>query len=239
MKRIFALSVVFLFLAFLVSADSSAQQRERRAARTPEVEMEADAANCPTTIDDCPAEGCGPTADFKLNQAKNRKDLPTNPKSMTLNAIRKLPQPSSWPANKNRSSLQVPGREGTPVIVKGFLLRAKKEGAESCNCGVVGLNNTDIHLVIVDNPNDIEATSVTAEMTPRVRKNGHSKWVQPQVRQFEGDFVRITGWLMLDTKHISNPLVRSTNWEVHPILKFEHCTKTKSACNAGQGWEEF
>jgi len=59
------------------------------------------------------------------------------------------------------------------------------------------------------------------------------------VKQFEGDYVRVTGWLMLDTKHISNPLVRSTNWEVHPITKFEHCTKTQAACDAGQGWEEF
>jgi hypothetical protein len=235
MRRILSLSLMSLFFSLLFSVESNAQRKQK----TNEVEMEPAANTCPTTIADCPLEGCGGDADFKLNSAKNRTDQPNSPSIMTLDQMRALTQPASWPVNKDRTSLGGPGREGSPVVVTAYLLRAKKEGAESCNCGVLGLKNTDIHLVLVDDPNDIEATSVTVEMTPRVRRNGHGDWVQPNVKQFEGDYVRITGWLMLDTKHISNALVRSTNWEVHPITKFEHCTKSKAACDAGQGWEEF
>ena len=161
---------------------------------------------------------------------------------MTLTKIRSLKQPSVWPLNKDRSSLQGPGKEGTPVRVKGFLQHAKKEGGESCNCGVLGVNNTDIHLVLVSNLTDPESSSITVEMTPRVRqKNNHADWTFGKVNDFEGDYVRVTGWLVLDTKHISKPLVRATNWEVHPIIKFEHCTRAKSTCDKpnGKGWEEF
>jgi hypothetical protein len=237
MRRMFAPAMASLFFMFLFMTDSNAQRRTD----PPEIEVEPTANNCPTTIADCPVEGCGTDADFKLNSAKNRTDAPSSStiQVMTLDQLRAIPQPSSWPVNKDRSSLQGPGREGTPVVLKGFLLRAKKEGAESCNCGVLGVKNTDIHLVLVDDPNDIEATSVTAEMTPRVRRNGHGDWIQSQVKQFEGEYVRVIGWIMLDTKHIRRPLVRSTNWEVHPITKFEHCTKSKAACDADQGWEEF
>lgn len=234
MRRILTLSVGFLFLAVLSSVTGNVQRRTR------EVEREPDPNHCPTSIENCPDQGCGPDADFQLNRAKNRTDASATFQPVTLNQIRHLPQPASWPVNKDRAPLRkTPGREGVPVVVKAFLLRAKKESGESCNCGVLGLNNTDIHLVLVDDPNDIEATSVTAEMTPRVRKNGHADWIQPKVKQFEGEYVRIAGWMMLDTKHISNPLVRSTNWEVHPILKFEHCVKSKVACDAGDGWEAF
>jgi hypothetical protein len=49
-----------------------------------------------------------------------------------------------------------------------------------------------------------------------------------------GAFVRVTGWLMLDTEHISLPITRSTNWEVHPVAEFEVCTLTR--CRAEEGW---
>lgn len=242
MRRILTVSLVPLFLISLFVPDGNGQRKKRRPAVRPDiVEHEADAAtaNCPTTIEDCPKEGCGVNADTKLNTAKNRIDVPTGTiQSITLTKIRKLVQPKSWTVNADRSSLVARG-EGKPVVLMGFLLRSKKEGAESCNCGVVGLDNTDIHNVIVDDPNSIEATSVTVEMTPRVRRQGHPDWVQPKVKPFEGDFVRITGWLMMDTQHISRPLVRATNWEIHPVMKFEHCTGSVAGCKSGNGWKEF
>jgi hypothetical protein len=242
MRRILTLSLTLIFLASLLVADSIAQHPQRRATPRPDtVEHEGDAtmATCPTDIAHCPPGGCGTGADSKLNSAKNRTDMPSGTiQPITLNQMRSLSQPRRWTVNADRSPLVAQG-EGKPVVLMGFLLRAKKEGAESCNCGITGVENTDIHNVIVDDPNAIEATSVTVEMTPRVRKDGHPDWVQSKVKQFEGDFVRITGWQMLDTQHISRPLVRATNWEIHPVMKFEHCTSTVAACKRGRGWQEF
>jgi len=155
MRRILTLSLTLIFLASLLVADSNAQRRRRPPATRPvtvEHEAEAESTTCPTEIADCPPEGCGTGADSKLNNAKNRIDKPSGTiEPITLNAIRGMRQPRSWPVNKDRSSLMAQG-EGKAVVLMGFLLRAKKEGAESCNCGITGLENTDIHNVIVDDP---------------------------------------------------------------------------------------
>jgi len=135
-------------------------------------------------------------------------------------------------------------------VVEGFLSIVKPGSVESCNCGLTRRIDTDVHLVLVDEIDDVEETSVTAELTPRIRANGHSDWLYKNVKDLEGEYVRVTGWLMLDTKHIrqsqrqpgehlNKALKRSTNWEVHPVTKLEVCQKSMSACKAGQGWAEF
>lgn len=91
---------------------------------------------------------------------------------------------------------------------------------------------------------------VTAEITPRVRQHGHPKWVVKNIDDFEGEFVKLTGRMMLDTKHIpqahrlpherpNKRLKRATSWEVHPVTRFEVCTKTVSKCRRGLGWQVF
>lgn len=49
----------------------------------------------------------------------------------------------------------------------------------------------------------------------------------------------MTGLLLFDSEHfLRNHLVRATNWEIHPVLKFEYCEAGKS-CKAGSdaGWK--
>ena len=98
--------------------------------------------------------------------------------------------------------------------------------------------DTDIHLALVSDPEDLEENSVTAEITPRIRANGHGNWSYKNLKELEGEYVQITGWLMLDTKHIpqahplpderrNKGLKRITNWEIHPITKLEICTQPK------------
>lgn len=211
---------------------------------------------CPATLDgiaDCPNAGCGSDAvDVELNKAKNKTETPNSSdiKNKTLASMRLIVQPTQWNTGQDRTTLRAPGKEGTPVQVKGFLLMVRPGSAESCNCELTRRVDTDVHLVLVDDIDDGEETSVTAELTPRVRGNGHSDWVFKNAKELEGEYIRATGWLMLDTKHIhqshraagerrNKALNRSTNWEVHPVTKLEICRKSKSACNAGQGWEEF
>jgi hypothetical protein len=80
---------------------------------------------------------------------------------------------------------------------------------------------------------------VTAEITPRLRKAG---WELRKLRRLARDraYVRATGWLMLDTFHLTHrALRRSTNWEIHPVTKFEVCTTTRAQCIAGNGWVDL
>ena len=68
----------------------------------------------------------------------------TGATSMTLDQMRALSQPSNWPTGTPRASIQGPGKEGSLIVVKGFLLKAKPEGAGSCNCGLTKRAVTDI-----------------------------------------------------------------------------------------------
>ena len=208
-------------------------------------------------IPSCPATGCGKLGDALLNSAKNRFGAVTSPEALTLDKIRAFAKPDTWDTGSPRDSIA--SIEGRPVVVMGFLLKAKRGGAESCNCGITGAVNTDIHLVLVsklpdlddeDEVNEAERGSVTAEITPRVRQHGHLKWVVKNINDFEGEFVKLTGRMMLDTKHIpqahrlpdeppNKPLKRATGWEIHPVTRFEVCTKTVSKCRRGLGWQVF
>ena len=194
------------------------------------------------TLADCPPTGCGGGgADPLLNQMKNRTEDATNPETLTLGQIRQLRQPRRWPVGQERSSLAA--NENRAVVTMGFLVRASASRKESTNCGLRGPANNDNHLDLLSRAGDVGATAVTAELTPRVRQN-HAGWdlVKLQFLAGQKSFVRVTGWLTLDTQHIRSPLSRSTNWEIHPVTAFDVCTGGVRACQRGDGWvslEEF
>ena len=199
-----------------------------------------------SSIGRCPATGCGARGDALLNQMKNRTDAVSSPERLTLAQIRRLNEPDSFSAGSPRTDFAA--NEARGVMITGFLLKALRQGGESCNCGITGPTNTDVHMVLVDKLPDMddkdeinqaEENSVTAEITPRIRRRGHPNWVVSQVNNFEGEFVRITGWLLLDTEHISRTLRRATNWEVHPVTRFEVCKSTEAECRRGRGWQPF
>jgi hypothetical protein len=53
--------------------------------------------------------------------------------------------------------------------------------------------------------------------------------------------VRVSGLLLFDSKHFFHePVVRDTNWEIHPVLKFEYCPKGKN-CRAetDENWKNL
>jgi hypothetical protein len=210
---------------------------------------------CPVTIKsikNCPVAGCGGVSDAFLNLAKNRTDVPgSGVQNLGVNDIKQIDQPADWKTGKARATITGPGKEGTPVRVTGFLLKAKKEGAETCNCELTKVADTDVHLVVVTSSGDAEESSISAEITPRVRAAGHPNWTFTKVQnKLAGKLIRVTGWLMLDTAHLPHsetvpgehghePLARATNWEVHPIAKLEYCSKTRAVCESGSGWKSF
>jgi hypothetical protein len=193
---------------------------------------------CPTTLENCPDEGCGGgnLRDPELNKMKNRNSIAQNPQARSLGQIRAMREPSPWPIGKERS--QLAAREDTAVVVRAYLRHARESGSETTNCQIPGRANNDFHLDLISFKNDPKARSVTAEITPRFRKPG---WTLGKLEHLfeEKAYVRVTGWLMLDTFHISRRLTRSTNWEIHPVTKFEVCTSTITDCRNGNGWQNL
>jgi hypothetical protein len=189
-----------------------------------------------TNISHCPDDGCSNSTthpnDPMLNHLKNRTDAATGPQTMTLQNMRDLQQPTSWTLGQDRTPLQ--DREGRSIRITAYLVQLantpsghpvknpKGEGAESCNCELTHTADVDWHCVLGATYHSAESTSVTAEVTPRIRAN-HPHWNVTALRTASQQHkrVRFTGWLMLDTYHIYHPIVRSTNWELHPITKIE------------------
>lgn len=265
MKRTYASLVVILVATSLfASGGQRPSDRVKVSGKLPETTTAAvpfltpPCADVISSLDDCPVTGCGELGDAALNTAKNRTTLPSRVRRLTLDDMRRIPQPASWNTGADRTSIQGPGREGSAVSVTAFLLKARAEGKESCNCGLSKRADTDVHLVLVSKmPEDkskeafeeSEEDSVTAEITPRVRGK-NEKWLYRNVNDLEGSYLRVTGYLMLDSKHfpqaqvlqgerLNKGLKRATNWEVHPITKLEVCTKSIKVCDGGKGWQNY
>ena len=247
LKKLLALSLVLTFCVCSFTLTSYAQKPPP----------------CRPNLASCPPEGCGTRFDPKLNQRKNIRTDNQPAIARTLTSIKKLDDPEDFSQGDDRDELTALG-EGQKVTVAAFLLVAKPEGAESCNCGLTDKADTDNHLVLVSkftvdkfpagktaaaNRTAFRARekeSITAEFTPRVRldhPNFTREKVQPLInaRPKKALLVRVAGLLFFDSEHfIRHPLVRKTNWEIHPVLKLEFC-ETNDNCKVGSniGWKSL
>ena len=219
-------------------------------------------SNTPTAMDTttCGISGKG-GAETWQNEAKNNFCAPDPAKPITIPDMVKLqtdvqqdqtipfgntrnhPLSSSPGPAKDRASLVGLG-EGSQVVLQGYVLVARQEGAESVNCGTNVPNAPvyhDIHISIVQNPGDAECSGVVAEMVPHHRPTA---WTQKNVQAIANAklLVRVTGQLMFDSSHspcsggvsIQGDPSRSALWEVHPIYKFEVCSR--GDCSSDAGW---
>jgi hypothetical protein len=202
---------------------------------------------CVSKLSDCPFEGCN--GDPELNKLKNRTDKPaaSQVEEWKLSDIVDLndKSPRGWSKKNSRAPLQEL-HEGTPIVIKGWLIHAMLTGAaETCNCKLEGRDNNDYHLNLVARQNDSQKAlmkeSIVVELSPRSRLEG---WTLPKIKALVNDdptltsYVRVTGWLMFDSQHASfEHMPRASAWEVHPVTKFEVCTLTKVKCDQGTGWK--
>ncbi len=214
-----------------------------------------------TTIAECPLIGCG--GDAELNTKKNNTSLPAEA-DIEASTIRKFANflfPASWVSGTQRTLLESWG-EGKALQIRGYLIKAENytSGAETTNCSLKTSDFNDFHLVMVQFPSAArkalvkmasdkkstqeagkaafkaaEKRSMTAEISPRLRNDG---WTIAKLRDLARNvtYVRVTGWALIDTQHISHPLNRLSNWEIHPVTSFEVCTLDVDACDAGDGW---
>jgi hypothetical protein len=98
-----------------------------------------------------------------------------------------------------------------------------------------------------------ECCSITAEFTPRVRLQHPNftrlklnrlidvSWKTSQANPSGKLLVRVTGLLLFDSFHFFHlPLERDTNWEIHPVLKFEYCPKEKTCrADSDENWRDL
>jgi hypothetical protein len=224
---------------------------------------------CPRKgIEDCPETGCGGW-DKQLDLKKN---MVAEPDSLTLvnkdlKDIKAISYPKQWFLGKDRLELKALGEgdpplgEGTPVQVEAYLIAVRYGDATSANCKLADPKAVDQLLILISeedaldkkNFGDREMTSVTAQITPRVRrkhstlqkdKSGNetwgTNWTKRKLDALVGRAprralkVRVSGFLLLDTDHIYNPLRRATDWEIHPVLGIEvFCADAKTCKNQG------
>jgi hypothetical protein len=153
--------------------------------------------------------------------------------------------------------------EGNLFSVIGFLYFAEDTGAgsspniETCNCKLSIAGSFDFHLGLgfdpalaktiratrprpdLNNPSQMEKTSVVAEMTPHTR---HAKWTFDRVNALQGQQVKVVGQLMADNVHLNtkddckfpqatSSCWRSTVWEIHPVTQFFVCNLS-TPCDA-------
>jgi hypothetical protein len=143
--------------------------------------------------------------------------------------------------------------EGKVVRIVAWLTDIRVGSQETCNCKLWLAKDTDNHMVLINDyvinhykPFEWEKHSFTAEFAPRVKKdhpNFKRSIILPLIRNDPRKRlkVRLTGTLMFDDFHEFNkPLKRETNWEVHPVFRFEYCpSPNKCTLNSDEGWVDI
>ncbi len=180
----------------------------------------------------CPQAGKG--GDAYLNELKNRDVAPPSFDTVSVKDLLET-FPQDLPAGKGRKRYRAQwgtadvrkaaSLERKGVVVEGFILEIKGQGAEACNCGSRTFH--DYHLWLSADPPtpgvDGRSKAVVAEISPRLL-DGHPNWnekVLGRLIRSKARF-RISGWLTWDQEHPEQiGKTRGTLWEVHPIHRIE------------------
>lgn len=177
----------------------------------------------------CPSVPCD--GDHDLDVHKNRRDKADEWIPVIFESILNLAVPdgvagprkdrSKWTDAQRR---EVALYEGTPVQVQGWIIDARHESHESCNC--CSLEDVDYHVWMVGSEHDLESPerSIVIEITPWVRDR-NPQFTLDRIRALKGTkkrlptMVQISGWLMLDQKHPDHVGdSRGSIWEIHPVM---------------------
>jgi hypothetical protein len=220
----------------------------------------------PRTIDgNCPVHGDAPftggsandSAHALQNLAKNNFCATGTPALVTFISFKRLQQKldkkvseaKAWnqfhlPGDRNvllgiyTTSESATIGEGSIVKFAAWLIKLRKGGNESCNCG--DANGTakemvDMHLVLIsssERENAPECKSVTAEISPHFRPD---QWDGDTLLSANDHPLRFTGQLMYDASHrpcsgspptrASGAPSRVSSWEIHPVYAIDVCAK--------------
>lgn len=214
--------------------------------------------NCPPkgNVDPTNLSANQVTANEKQNEQKNELCTSGTPKPITFAAFVALQKavdalsvpygnrfslPPDRSALTNISTTEGTFSEGDLVSLLAYVERAQSQGAESCNCGTTTVEEVDIHIHLVEDPDDPRCESIIAEMSPHYRPK---VWHWTHLRDI-ADLerpVRVTGRLFFDGSHricgdpkrATTDPKRKSEWEIHPIYRFEVCSD--EYCDSHSDW---
>jgi hypothetical protein len=195
----------------------------------------------------CPMEG-GSTSPSKQAQSRAKNNLcagTASPQRITHEELRqKQLKVNELPSlSADRRELTALG-EGSYFEYVAFVQDAHYSdvsSGEAVNCNIPGDSTNDIHIVLVQDPNDDPCNSTTAEMIPHFRP---TEWTDKNVASVGDHPVRVRGPLFYDDAHkpcsgASRPSPnRISVWEIHPVYSFDVCrledlTGCQNSTNAG------
>ncbi len=127
----------------------------------------------------------------------------------------------------------------------------RASGGESVNCGLKGFMNNDVHIPLVEDPDEDEYSSIVVEPIPQEQPAG---WTISEFRRLQKsrNKVMVYGQLFFDNAHLvrddpdneegltSQPK-RFTVWEIHPVSRLFECTKANDDCDPRvvSDWKEI
>jgi hypothetical protein len=221
-------------------------------------------ATTPDPAVHCGNGGCAPNDDKKFeNLAKNNlcknSETPTDLKDFsvfkTLQAVPDVYQKAT--GNREQLRSLKPLGEGSMVRVAAFIKEAhisdcdkqNPKTGEDVNCNVRGFALNDIHILLVQSPQDDPCASVTAEMSPHFRPDA---WSQIDAKTPTKNLVRFTAPLFFDNSHhpcaknhagkLTGSPPRVSVWELHPVHIIEVCATAKGtdcAVDKDTGWVAY
>jgi hypothetical protein len=176
----------------------------------------------------------------KGNRLKNRFRLPGKFEKMTFDEVLRLPSIASDEWENKGIELVAYVKDLHPGGTKG----------ETANCGANKPGLTDIHINLVNDPNNQSYSGkgvIVAEVTERIRRLGRDgflsfntprgetkDWSYQSLRdRLVGRWVRLKGWLFFDRDHVledwgtdpndnqGNDNWRGHSWEIHPLMEIE------------------
>ncbi|MEA2553796.1 MAG: hypothetical protein QOJ65_1972 [Fimbriimonadaceae bacterium] len=177
-------------------------------------------------------EGCDPWGvggDPYLNQLKNRDRPASTFKAVPIQQLLDYAPAKAVAMGKKarwkwtQTALkQVFGREQKYVMIEGFMVKAKDEEGEACNCG--DGEQVDTHTwLAAQRDGDWKTQGLVAEVSPRL-KQLHPDWSEQGFEEYlKTNQLRVYGWLMWDQEHLSQVgQYRGTAWEIHPIHRIQY-----------------
>jgi hypothetical protein len=244
---IFLASSLFV-LALATSSDGKTQTRRSntktvKGSFTPSCTLPFKGVRNPPSDDHCGiAGGSSDLAKQAESRAKNNFCASTKSvRVLTYNDFVNLQKRSTnLPAKlPDRAAVRRLG-EGQYVSYIAFVSNphySDVNAGEAVNCNIPGKTTNDIHIVLLQTPNDDECNSTTAEISPHYRPPG---WTPEKLKQASaGHPVRLTGQLFFDGSHKPcsggsrpNPKRKSV-WEIHPLYSVDICSETTiAACRS-------
>ncbi len=178
--------------------------------------------NCLLGGGNCPDSGDARSHKVQnLNILKNRHTPPTSNDIVNSVTIDSLLNSKDNPTAFDESKA---------ISIEGYIIKAKEEKSESCNCHSKDPNDWDYHLYFAPTSYQKKISeTVVIEITPYSRKL-HPEYTFQYIQSIIGKKVKITGWLMYDFEHTNvsqqfNPeakkIYRKTVWEIHPITSIQ------------------